>query len=115
MMIINRKRLRPHHDLVWGPQKSAVQEVLDDVGIRAASVIGAGLDGLLSTRARAGFGILMYHRIAPVLTGLPQPTINVTPRRFREQIVGLLNRDFVFWPLRRVLALTRQGECCISG
>jgi GT2 family glycosyltransferase/peptidoglycan/xylan/chitin deacetylase (PgdA/CDA1 family) len=110
MMIINKTRLRLDDQRAWGPQKSPVQELFDDVGIRAVSTMGAALDGVLGSRAQGAFGILMYHRIAEEVAGVAKPSINVTPGRFREQIAGLVERDFVFWPLRRVLALTRQGK-----
>jgi peptidoglycan/xylan/chitin deacetylase (PgdA/CDA1 family) len=48
-------------------------------------------------------GILMYHRIATSLPGLPFPTSNVTPDRFRDQLQGLLRFGYKPWPLRRIL------------
>jgi hypothetical protein len=47
------------------------------------------------------FGILMYHRVADVLSGVPFPTWNVTPRRLHEQLSGLLEAGWEPWPLRR--------------
>ena len=38
------------------------------------------------------FGILMYHRVTPPVEGVPPPTWNVTPERFRRQLGGLLAR-----------------------
>ena len=32
----------------------------------------------------------MYHRVAEQTLGVENPTVNVTPERFREQLVGLL-------------------------
>jgi peptidoglycan/xylan/chitin deacetylase (PgdA/CDA1 family) len=57
----------------------------------------------LRRRVDGAFGILMYHRVAPVVPGLPTPTWNVTPERFRQQLMGLLRRGFQPWPLREVL------------
>ena len=54
-------------------------------------------------RVPEAFGILMYHRIAPAAPGLPKPTWNVPPERFRAQIAGLLRRGYEPWPLRKVL------------
>lgn len=55
------------------------------------------------------FGILMYHRITPVIPGVAEPTWNVPPERFRSQLVGLLKRGFEPWPLREVLDHARRG------
>jgi peptidoglycan/xylan/chitin deacetylase (PgdA/CDA1 family) len=49
-------------------------------------------------------GILTYHRIAPHTEGLPAPAYNVTPERFRQQLVGLQQRGFEFISLREALA-----------
>jgi peptidoglycan/xylan/chitin deacetylase (PgdA/CDA1 family) len=54
-------------------------------------------------RVDGAFGILMYHRVTPIAPGLPTPTWNVTPGRFRQQLMGLLRRGFQPWPLREVL------------
>lgn len=54
-------------------------------------------------RVPEAFGILMYHRIAPEAPGLPKPTWNVPPERFRAQLAGLLRRGYEAWPLRKVL------------
>jgi glycosyltransferase involved in cell wall biosynthesis/peptidoglycan/xylan/chitin deacetylase (PgdA/CDA1 family) len=79
---------------------------------RAGSRVAAGLDTLFGSRAGDAFGILAYHRVVPVVEGLaaPDPTHNVTPRRFREQIVGLLDRGFQIWPLARALDYRRRGQ-----
>ncbi|MCE5267504.1 MAG: glycosyltransferase [Planctomycetaceae bacterium] len=50
------------------------------------------------------FGILMYHRVTPRVAGVPRPTWNVTPERFRRQLQGLLAHGWRPWPLRRALA-----------
>jgi O-antigen/teichoic acid export membrane protein/peptidoglycan/xylan/chitin deacetylase (PgdA/CDA1 family) len=56
------------------------------------------------------FGILTYHRVVPWIVGVPRPTWNVTPERFRRQLEGLLWRGYRPWPLGRVLAHRRAGE-----
>jgi peptidoglycan/xylan/chitin deacetylase (PgdA/CDA1 family) len=61
------------------------------------------------------FGILMYHRVAPVVAGAPRPTWNVTPERFARQLRGLLSRGYRAWPLQRVLTCHRTGEPIPNG
>ena len=56
------------------------------------------------------FGILMYHRVAPRISGVAKPTWNVTPERFRRQLEGLLARGYQPWPLRRALAHRQAGK-----
>ena len=67
------------------------------------------LDRLLG-RAAAGFGILVYHRIATPVAGVVEPTHNVSPERFRAQMRGLLQRGYTAWPLRRAIEWHRQGR-----
>ncbi|MBM3288923.1 MAG: polysaccharide deacetylase family protein, partial [Candidatus Hydrogenedentes bacterium] len=55
-------------------------------------------------------GILMYHRVAPWHDRTAQPTWNVTPERFREQILGLLRLGYSPWPLGRLLESLRNGK-----
>lgn len=73
----------------------------------AAASLGVGLSRLLGSRGREGFGILMYHRIAP---GDGCPTWNVTPDRFRQQLRGLLDLGYHPYPLRQILAASREGR-----
>ncbi|MEX2287759.1 MAG: polysaccharide deacetylase family protein [Planctomycetaceae bacterium] len=61
-------------------------------------------------RLERAFGILMYHRVCPRFRGVPAPTWNVTPERFREQLSGLLARGYRPWPLKKVLALHQKRE-----
>lgn len=76
---------------------------------RGAAAWSAALLGE-SAYARGGrqFGILMYHRVTDLVPGQPEPTWNVTPARFREQLTGLLQRGFQAWPLRKVLEYRRR-------
>ena len=62
---------------------------------RAGGVVASCLNQSFGGRAGDRFGILLFHRIAPHVDGVPPPTQNVTPGRFREQITGLLDRGFV--------------------
>lgn len=71
---------------------------------------GVPLNRLFGSRLQDAFGILMYHRVTNVVSGLPAPTFNVTPERFREQLSGLLARGFIAWPLRLVIEANRRGR-----
>ncbi len=75
-----------------------------------AGVVAGGLNRLFGSRSADSVGILVYHRVSPRFDGLPAPTMNVRPHRFREQLVGLLERGFRVWPLWRVLAHRAAGE-----
>lgn len=83
---------------------------LADLGKRCAALAATGLNRALGSRAGGRVGILAYHRVADLVAGLPAPTMNVSPQRFREQVVGLLDRGFVVWPLRKVLRHAAQQE-----
>jgi peptidoglycan/xylan/chitin deacetylase (PgdA/CDA1 family) len=82
--------------------------VLNEMGKRASGLAAVGLNRLCGSRAGNRLGILVYHRVATPVAGLPEPTLNVPPQRFREQIQGLLARGFVVRPLRDVLACRRE-------
>lgn len=56
------------------------------------------------------FGILMYHRVARPIRGLPTPSWSVTPEQLRGQLHGLLERGFQAWPLEKVLAYRVHGQ-----
>ena len=76
---------------------------IEDLPWRAVGRMGSLLSPLLGPRTDRPLGMLTYHRVTPAVTGLPLPEHNVEPRRFREQLEGLLARGFTFWPLKRVL------------
>jgi peptidoglycan/xylan/chitin deacetylase (PgdA/CDA1 family) len=59
-------------------------------------------------RVPGAFGILMYHRTAPLAIRRGAPAWNVTPERFAAQIEGLLQAGYQAWPLRKALAYS----CC---
>jgi peptidoglycan/xylan/chitin deacetylase (PgdA/CDA1 family) len=80
--------------------------LLKDLALRAA----VPLDRILGSRAAGGIGILMYHRVSDGCAGAPEPTFNVTPRRFREQLGELLARGFEAWPLDRILEHQRAAR-----
>jgi peptidoglycan/xylan/chitin deacetylase (PgdA/CDA1 family) len=56
------------------------------------------------------FAILMYHRVTARTAGVAEPTWNVTPDRFRQQLEGLISRGYRAWPLRQALARRLAGE-----
>ncbi|MGA2797335.1 MAG: polysaccharide deacetylase family protein [Thermoguttaceae bacterium] len=64
---------------------------------------------IFGNRYRNCFGILMYHRISPLTPGVPAPTWNVTPERFRIQMQGLLAKGFKPWPLRKAIDHHNKG------
>lgn len=80
------------------------------VGKWAVGSVAVGMDRTFGRRSADGLGVLVYHRIAPVVRGLPAPTMNVTPAMFRHQLEGLLERGFQIWPLRRALSHSAQGR-----
>jgi peptidoglycan/xylan/chitin deacetylase (PgdA/CDA1 family) len=76
-------------------------------GVARASV---PLSMLFGPRQAGAFGILMYHRVAAVVRGVSPPTWNVTPRRFRQQLLGLLERGYQAWPLKKALEWHKAGR-----
>lgn len=98
----NTARVRPD------PMNQAVR-LLSYAKQAAASWTAALLSDTIGVRQSGNnFGILMYHRISKPVDGLPSPTWNVSPNRFRAQLSGLLRRGFQAWPLRKVLAFQKQ-------
>jgi peptidoglycan/xylan/chitin deacetylase (PgdA/CDA1 family) len=69
-----------------------------------------GLSSVLGTRLKDAFGILTYHRIATPTGTREQPTWNVPPALFREQLAGLLACGYQAWPLQKVLEYRRAGN-----
>jgi peptidoglycan/xylan/chitin deacetylase (PgdA/CDA1 family) len=59
---------------------------------------------------RGMFGILMYHRIVNSVPNLTVPTWNVSPQQFRQQMLGLLQKNYSAWPLRHVLEYQTQKK-----
>src|SRR5437867_1646034 len=81
----------------------ALRRSLADIGKWAGSQVSCGLHRSLGGRANGRFGILMYHRIAPLQPAAPGPTWNVTPAALRQQLEGLLQRGYQIWPLLRLI------------
>ena len=75
-----------------------------------AGCLSAVLNRLFGSRSAGTIGILTYHRISPIVAGVPEPAVNVTPERFRRQIAGLLSRGFTIRPLGNVLECLSRGE-----
>ena len=86
----------------------SIKSHIRDLGKRAVSHISSALDWMFGNRVEEKIGILVYHRIAHHPRGLRCPSMNVTPRRFRDQIVGLLNQGIEIWPLQRILDAHEQ-------
>jgi peptidoglycan/xylan/chitin deacetylase (PgdA/CDA1 family) len=81
-----------------------------DFARRGLGQLAVGLNGLFGSRADERFGILGYHRIVAEVPGFAPPFYNVEPKHFSEQLTGLLERHFQFWPLSRVLAAAQRRE-----
>ncbi len=75
-----------------------------------AGCLSAVLNRLFGSRSAGAIGILTYHRISPMVPGVPEPAVNVTPERFRRQIAGLLDRGFTIRPLGKVLERLARDE-----
>jgi peptidoglycan/xylan/chitin deacetylase (PgdA/CDA1 family) len=83
---------------------------LGDVGKHVGAQISVGLHTLFGSRADNAFGILMYHRVTDTRIGVPTPSWNVTPVRFREQMEGLLARGYRVWSLRSAVEHAQDGS-----
>ncbi|HEY8176688.1 MAG TPA: polysaccharide deacetylase family protein [Gemmatimonadaceae bacterium] len=86
--------------------RSNLASLAKQIGAR----ISAGLYSLFGSRSDNAFGILMYHRVTDERAGIPVPTGNVTPARFRDQMEGLLARGYRVWSLRTALTYAREGR-----
>lgn len=83
------------------------RQMLKDAGMWAAGNCAHLLHSMCGHRALNKIGILTYHRVAPWTRGIPAPLHNVTPKRFCQQLVGLLNRGLIPWSLNQVLNYRR--------
>src|SRR5690242_20447633 len=75
---------------------------------RLVGRLGSGLSQVAGSCAGGAFGILTYHRVVPPPARVAAPTYNVTPRRLRTQLEGLLARGFRPWPLGKILDHARE-------
>ena len=97
-------------DSRFAAEKPRGRVAFENLAMRGIGRVAAGLRSTLGDRSRNCFGILMYHRVADHVRGLPAPLHNVTPARFRRQIAGLSRRGYNFWPLRKALEYHAAGE-----
>jgi glycosyltransferase involved in cell wall biosynthesis/peptidoglycan/xylan/chitin deacetylase (PgdA/CDA1 family) len=93
-----------------GPAAIAGRTAIKESGLKLAAHLSALINDTRGNRYPDRFGILMYHRVSAVTPNLPQPTTNVTGDQFRKQLCGLLNRGYVFWPLRKLIDFRTRGE-----
>lgn len=95
----------------WAAESRGLREALRRGMVRGTINGATALWRLLGSCAPMdSFGILMFHRISPRLRGVRQPSINVTPRRFRLQLEGLLKLGFRFESLETMIARSAQKE-----
>ena len=95
---------------VWAPEQPAWKTLPVDWGMRVAGRLAVGLNALFGRRAGNKVGILTYHRISLRVPGFPAPLHDVEPKRFAEQLSGLLQRGFRFVRLSEVLNAAERGE-----
>jgi peptidoglycan/xylan/chitin deacetylase (PgdA/CDA1 family) len=81
----------------------------------ATSRIAAGLQQTCGSYGGDGFGILMYHRVAPRMIDVTPSILTVTPEQFRAQLAGLLARGFQAWPLSSLGAAHRQNRAALAN
>ena len=79
-----------------------------DVARWAAARLAAGLGSVYGHDYSDNFGILMYHRVTELISGVVDPPWNVTPSQLRSQLSGLLARGFRPWALSDLLAYRSQ-------
>ncbi|MFQ5730472.1 MAG: polysaccharide deacetylase family protein [Planctomycetaceae bacterium] len=85
------------------PSPGRLETALRSAAQQLAARSTAPFERLFGPQVDGAFGILMYHRTSHHYLGAPAPTWNVTPERFRRQMLGLLRRGFEPWPLRDIL------------
>ena len=61
-----------------------------DMARWAAARLAAGLGSVYGHAYSDNFGILMYHRVTELISGVVDPSWNVTPNQLRCQLSGLL-------------------------
>jgi peptidoglycan/xylan/chitin deacetylase (PgdA/CDA1 family) len=81
----------------------------------SAARAAAALQCANGNRRTDGFGILMYHRVVDPSPRVPKPTWNVTPKRLREQLLGLLTRGFRARSLSSAVTAHLRGESIPSN
>jgi peptidoglycan/xylan/chitin deacetylase (PgdA/CDA1 family) len=110
-MILDRTQQPPNStNLKHAPAQPPLSRRIKHWGMKMAGQLASLLRHLPRRRSENEFGILAYHRVAPVQPECPPPTINVTPDRFREQITGIIRQGFKFLPLQEVLKKSAARE-----
>jgi peptidoglycan/xylan/chitin deacetylase (PgdA/CDA1 family) len=103
-MMLDKSHQPPNSsNLKHGPGRLPLSRRIKHWGMKTAGQLASVLRHLPRKPSEDEFGILAYHRVAPIQPNCPPPTINVTPDRFREQITGLVRQGFKFLPLEEVL------------
>lgn len=80
-----------------------------------ACTLSSILNKIFKSKANGRFGILMFHRIANVEPGIPEPTWNVTPQNFRRQLERLLELGYDFWSLTKIIDYARTNKAIPSN
>jgi len=99
----NSDNLQPQQPAAGLVSAGRMKTHLRDWAKSAAGHAGAGLNRLLGSRAEGTFTIFLYHRVAHRVPGVSEPSFNVTPNRFRQQLTGLLDRGYEFRSLGQML------------
>jgi len=94
----------------FAPSQHGWSSIVNDFGMRGVSDVAVVLSRLFGSRAGEKIGIITYHRVSSHFRGLPPPTHNVTPERFRAHLTYLLTRGFKVWPLRELLRCRAEGR-----
>ena len=93
-----------------GPVTTCPRSRIHETATWWAQRVAVGLNFVAGKRPGNGFGILMYHRVADWSRGIESPTVNVTPKLFRQQLSGLLSRGYEAWPLRKAIEAQRESQ-----
>jgi peptidoglycan/xylan/chitin deacetylase (PgdA/CDA1 family) len=92
----------------WRPSTG---KQISNVVMRTVANIAGTASVMLGSRAGNSVGILVYHRVVPLVKEVPAPPYNVIPESFHKQLTGLLKRGFRFLSLKEIIACHENGEC----
>jgi peptidoglycan/xylan/chitin deacetylase (PgdA/CDA1 family) len=92
------------------PARPPVGRRLKFCGLRLAGQLARLLRHRGERPSKSSFGMLTYHRIAPIMEGFAPPMHNVPPELFRDQLSGLQRQGFRFVSLHEVLGARERGE-----
>jgi len=87
----------------WNPGEETPRERLKLRVLHKVAECGGLMRPVFGRLATSTVGILTWHRITSEVCGVASPTINVTPERFRQQLLGLRDAGFRFSSLSSVL------------